>query len=109
MPVGHQDYTVTKAVRVPMRDGVQLLTDIYVPVGKSRGTVLVRTPYGRAGTITAVTARRISRKSNSARLNPSPRIGFINGEISIAPITTAGDESNRPRTAIPADIIVMKA
>ena len=58
MPVGHQDYTVTKAVPVPMRDGVELLTDIYAPVGKSGGTVLIRTPYGRAGTITAVTARQ---------------------------------------------------
>jgi len=53
--------------------------------------------------------RRISAKSNSARLKPKPRIGLINGEISIAPITTAGDESNKPRTAMPADIIVMKA
>ena len=58
MPVGRQDYTVTKAVRVRMRDGVELLTDIYTPVAKSLGTVLIRTPYGRAGTITAVTARQ---------------------------------------------------
>ena len=36
-------------------------------------------------------------------------MGFISGEISIAPITTAGDDSSRPSTAIPADIIVMNA
>ena len=57
----------------------------------------------------ASSERRISAKSNSARLKPKPRIGFINGEISIAPMTTAGDDSSSPSTAIPADIIVMKA
>ena len=57
----------------------------------------------------AFSERRSSRKSKSARLNPKPRIGFISGEISIAPITTAGDDSSRPSTAIPADIIVMNA
>jgi predicted acyl esterase len=40
-----------------MRDGVELLTDIYRPVGKSLGTLLIRTIYGRAGLITLLTAR----------------------------------------------------
>jgi uncharacterized protein len=57
MPPGQQDYTVTQAVRVPMRDGVELLTDVYVPVGKSLGTLLVRTPYGRNSLIAFLTAR----------------------------------------------------
>ena len=57
MPPGHHDYTLTRAVRVPMRDGVELLTDIYVPVGKSLGTLLIRTPYGRTGLIALLTAR----------------------------------------------------
>lgn len=34
-------------VRVPMRDGVELLADHYAPVGAAAGTVLVRCPYGR--------------------------------------------------------------
>jgi predicted acyl esterase len=55
MPPGHHDYILTQAVRVPMRDGVELLTDIYAPVGKSLGTLLIRTPYGR--TIALLTAR----------------------------------------------------
>jgi uncharacterized protein len=38
-----------------MRDGVELLTDIYAPVAKSLGTLLIRTPYGR--TIALLTAR----------------------------------------------------
>ncbi|GID77692.1 hydrolase [Paractinoplanes deccanensis] len=41
------DYTVS-AVRVPMRDGVTLAADHFAPrTRKPRGTVLVRTPYGR--------------------------------------------------------------
>ena len=42
-------YTVTRGVRVPMRDGVGLVADHYAPVGPAHGTVLVRGPYGRTG------------------------------------------------------------
>jgi uncharacterized protein len=56
MPPGHHDYILTKAVRVPMRDGVELLTDIYAPVAESLGTLLIRTPYGRASLIALLTA-----------------------------------------------------
>jgi uncharacterized protein len=57
MPPGHHDYTLIPDVRVSMRDGVELLADIYRPVGKSLGTLLIRTPYGRTGLITLLTAR----------------------------------------------------
>jgi uncharacterized protein len=57
MPPGQFDYVLTPAVRVPMRDGVELLTDIFTPVGKSRGTLLMRTPYGRSGSVAILTAR----------------------------------------------------
>jgi uncharacterized protein len=39
-------YTVT-SVKIPMRDGVELLADRYEPAGEPVGTVLVRGPYGR--------------------------------------------------------------
>jgi putative CocE/NonD family hydrolase len=39
-------YTLNR-VRVPMRDGVDLLADHYAPTGTAVGTLLVRTPYGR--------------------------------------------------------------
>src|SRR5690349_11877618 len=40
-------YTV-RQVRTPMRDGVRLLGDHLAPdIGESKGTVLIRTPYGR--------------------------------------------------------------
>ncbi len=57
LPVGRGDYRLTRDVGVPMRDGVDLLTDVYRPVGESRGTVLIRTPYGRTGPIADLTAR----------------------------------------------------
>ena len=41
---------VTKDLRVPMSDGVHLLTDRYAPAGThSAPVVLIRTPYGRGG------------------------------------------------------------
>lgn len=55
MPPGRHAYTVEQA-RVPMRDGVQLLTDVYSPEGRSPGTLLIRTPYGRDGLTAQLTA-----------------------------------------------------
>ena len=57
LPRGDQEYSLTRSVPVTMRDGVDLLTDVYAPVVRSRGTLLIRTPYGRTGPIAAVTAR----------------------------------------------------
>lgn len=39
-------YTVNR-VAIPMRDGVELLADHYIPTAKPLGTVLLRGPYGR--------------------------------------------------------------
>ena len=39
-------YTVNQ-VAIPMRDGVELVADHYVPAGEPVGTLLVRGPYGR--------------------------------------------------------------
>ena len=57
MPAGHHDHLLTRAVPVRMRDGVELLTDVYTPVGRSAGTLLIRTPYGRTGSVTLLSAR----------------------------------------------------
>jgi putative CocE/NonD family hydrolase len=43
------EYTVSRRVRIPMRDGVDLLADHYAPAGDPVGTVLVRSPYGWEG------------------------------------------------------------
>ena len=42
------DLTTTKAVPIPVRDGVELRADIIAPSGSARGpVVLMRSPYGR--------------------------------------------------------------
>jgi putative CocE/NonD family hydrolase len=48
LPRARNDCQVQRDVRVPARDGTRLLTDHYAPTGEpGRGTILVRTPYGR--------------------------------------------------------------
>lgn len=48
LPGGPQRFRVEEA-HVPMRDGVTLVADHYVPHSPNGGTVLVRTPYVRSG------------------------------------------------------------
>ncbi|MDT5132225.1 MAG: uncharacterized protein QOE41_1536, partial [Mycobacterium sp.] len=48
LPPPATDYTIRHGVRVPMRDGVDLIADHYAPAAAARGTLLVRGPYGRA-------------------------------------------------------------
>src|SRR5687768_12432879 len=38
--------TLTQDIRIPMRDGMELLADHYAPKGTAAGTVLIRSPYG---------------------------------------------------------------
>jgi putative CocE/NonD family hydrolase len=57
LPPPTTHYTVN-AVRVPMRDGVQLVADHYAPVtSRPAGTVLVRAPYGRGFPFALIFAR----------------------------------------------------
>lgn len=42
--------TIERDISIPASDGISLLTDMYVPRGRSNlPTILVRSPYGRAG------------------------------------------------------------
>ena len=41
------EYTVRKDVMVPMRDGVELATDTWIPSGTPAPALLVRLPYGK--------------------------------------------------------------
>ncbi|GAT02765.1 CocE/NonD family hydrolase [Mycolicibacterium fortuitum] len=48
LPPHTTDFTVRHGLRVPMRDGVELIADHYAPVtDRPAGTLLVRGPYGR--------------------------------------------------------------
>ncbi|GAA2705778.1 CocE/NonD family hydrolase [Actinoplanes palleronii] len=54
------EYTVEQ-VRTPMRDGVRLLGDHFGPVAdEPRGTVLIRTPYGRGLPTSALNGRLLA-------------------------------------------------
>ncbi|MCC5580160.1 CocE/NonD family hydrolase [Microtetraspora sp. AC03309] len=46
LPASTSDYSVTHNVRIPMRDGVELLADLLEPKGPASGTILVSSPYG---------------------------------------------------------------
>ncbi|MCF0092844.1 CocE/NonD family hydrolase [Micromonospora sp. MH99] len=48
-------FTVRRRLRVPMNDGVELVADLYQPVGAGEPplpTIVVRSPYGRHGSLT---------------------------------------------------------
>jgi len=48
LPPPTTEFVVDRRLRVPMRDGVDLLADHYVPhTTTPAGTLLVRGPYGR--------------------------------------------------------------
>jgi predicted acyl esterase len=57
LPPPATDYTIRHGVRVPMRDGVDLIADHYAPAAAARGTLLVRGPYGRAFPFSVLFAR----------------------------------------------------
>src|SRR5258708_1172927 len=48
-PAATHRVTVERSIAVPMRDGVTLVTDRYVPAGAPAPIVLIRSPYGRGG------------------------------------------------------------
>ena len=48
LPAPSCRYRVIRGLRVPVRDGAELVADLYAPVvAEPRGTILVRSPYGR--------------------------------------------------------------
>ncbi|MFI9383126.1 CocE/NonD family hydrolase [Kutzneria sp. NPDC052558] len=47
LPPARTAYTVQRGLRVPTRDGAELVTDHYAPMDRAYGTVLIRTPYPR--------------------------------------------------------------
>ncbi len=55
MPAPTTEFSVHRDLRVPMRDGVELLADHYAPqTTNPAGTLLVRTPYPRAWPFTSL-------------------------------------------------------
>jgi putative CocE/NonD family hydrolase len=57
LPPHTTEYTVHRRLRVPMRDGVELIADHYEPqTSEPSGTVLLRGPYGRRWPFSALFA-----------------------------------------------------
>ncbi|MFF4776867.1 CocE/NonD family hydrolase [Microtetraspora fusca] len=72
---------VHRDVPVPMPDGVTLLADRYVPVGADRPpTVLIRSPYGRAGVVGWMYGRTFARHGFHVVIQ-SCRGGFGSGGL----------------------------
>ncbi|MGI5487600.1 CocE/NonD family hydrolase [Microtetraspora malaysiensis] len=72
---------VHRDVPVPMPDGVTLLADRYVPVGADRPpTVLIRSPYGRAGVVGWMYGRMFARHGFHVVIQ-SCRGGFGSGGL----------------------------
>lgn len=58
LPPPTTSYVVHRGLRVPMRDGVHLVTDHYAPeTDRPSGTILVRGPYGRSFPFSLIYAR----------------------------------------------------
>lgn len=55
LPAPTSDYTVTRDLRIPMRDGVELLADLLEPKGRALGTLLISSCYGTGIGGTAMT------------------------------------------------------
>jgi uncharacterized protein len=56
LPPASSGYRV-RPVRVPTRAGHQLAGELYAPDGRSRGTVLLRSPYGRGAFLNSLYAK----------------------------------------------------
>ena len=57
LPAPTTHYTVERGLRIPMRDGVDLMADHYAPTDATEGTLLVRVPYGRGLPLSLLYAR----------------------------------------------------
>jgi putative CocE/NonD family hydrolase len=61
LPRATHRYTTIRDARIPMRDGVELLADVLLPVGRPKGTVLLRSPYGWSDMLSGLTTSMYAR------------------------------------------------
>ena len=83
-PAVSGDPAVEPAVRVPAPDGIELLTDLYLPrQGGPLPTILLRCPYGRGGPW-ALAARVFGERGYNAVLQSCRGTSGSGGEIDLA-------------------------
>ncbi|GAA3436910.1 CocE/NonD family hydrolase [Kutzneria kofuensis] len=91
MPARRNRVRVARAVEVPMRDGVTLLADHYVPVTAERvPTILVRCPYGRGFLYSMLTAQLYAERGYHVLLQ-STRGTFGSGGTFMPAVSEADD------------------
>jgi uncharacterized protein len=61
LPKATHHYTTIRDAKIPMRDGVDLLADVLLPVGTPKGTVLLRSPYGWSDMLSGLNASMYAR------------------------------------------------
>ncbi len=86
------DFTVTRNVRVPTRDGIELAADLYRPTTQAAGTVLVRGPYGRSLPIAFAMARLFAARGYNALFVSTRGTFGSGGEFS--PMQTEADDGH---------------
>ena len=111
LPAPSTGYGVSEGLRVPMRDGAELIADHYRPhTASPRGTVLVRGPYGRSLPFALIYARIYAARGYHVLLQ-SVRGTFGSGgtfvpmvhEVDDAADTVAWFEQRRVRLKTEAD------
>lgn len=81
-PALTRDVEVSRSLRVPMADGVPLLADHYAPRRVPNApTILVRTPYGRGGLLSAVLGRPFAERGFQVLLQACRGTGGSSGEF----------------------------
>jgi uncharacterized protein len=91
VPAPTTAFTVDRRVRIPMRDGVELLADHYAPdTATPAGTLLVRCPYGRAFPFSSLYARVYAARGYHVLLQ-SVRGTFGSGGAFEPPVNEASD------------------
>jgi putative CocE/NonD family hydrolase len=81
-PAVTRDVEVRRGLRVPLRDGVELIADLYVPRRVAGApTILVRTPYGRGGLLTLAMARPFAERGFQVLVQACRGTGGSGGEF----------------------------
>jgi putative CocE/NonD family hydrolase len=90
LPGPARSFWIERGLRIPMRDGVTLAADHYVPAGEPAGTLLVRGPYGRRFPFNHLYARPYAARGYHVLFVSSRGTAASGGDFD--PMRTEGDD-----------------